>query len=247
MNSKMSIIMMCLLFVFTVSCEDEKQLVNSQSNHEPVITGLWSNPGSPIYLYYNNSTTIYATADDEDGDELSFSWSGYSLYGDNFSGVGQSIYWQFPFSGPEVDVLNSHNLTIRLDVSDGKIEDPIREWIYIDVIGEGVDVVDKYPTYSLNTGMTYSLIPVIDFNDSRYGTVIFKYSLWHINESITPLYEETVSLGEGHHINYQLQGVRDFTIPTEWSGWDISIAVYMFQPNGMVDFSLAFSEPWHIN
>jgi hypothetical protein len=229
-----------LILLILCSCNSEKSTEILTPNHQPVITGLWSNPGSPLYLYYNDSTTLYVTADDVDGDELSYSWDG-----ENFSATGQSVYWEYPYSGPEVNALNTHNQTIRIDVTDGNSE-PIRDWITLEIIGEGVDIVTKYPTYPLTPGMTYSLIPVIDFNDSRYGTIIFKCQLAHYSNAITPLYEETVSLGTGLHRNIQLQGIQDFIIPQEWSGWDISIRVIMYEPNGYIEFSWAASDYWHI-
>jgi len=75
-------------------------------NNSPVISGLTANPQSPIEV--NQDTIITCIAIDQDGDELTYSWT---MSGGTIAGSGSTITWTAP------DTAGTYAITCT--VSDG--------------------------------------------------------------------------------------------------------------------------------
>lgn len=101
-----SIIIVGILVLMT-SCEEKV----AEPNHSPLISSLTIFPESPTF---GDTLTLSASATDEDGDELSYSWSEANNMGQFVSTDEASVEWVANFAV-------AANAIFQVSVSDGEL------------------------------------------------------------------------------------------------------------------------------
>jgi len=106
MFSKINISVLSFIFLFTLSCNEDKP--TEPVNNIPEIQSITASPSS---IKVSETTSLSCVATDADGDELTYSWSadeGSFPYGT----VGPSVLWKSP------TLLGNYEILVK--VSDGK-------------------------------------------------------------------------------------------------------------------------------
>ena len=120
--TRIIICLLCAAFLFVSGCNDDSSPTDPE-NRDPVIQSVTASPST---VATEGTTNISCIATDEDGDDLTYSWS--SQQGNFPNGVsGSSIQWQAPSE--------SGNYSIAVTVSDGTATD--QDFINVNVEQSG--------------------------------------------------------------------------------------------------------------
>jgi hypothetical protein len=229
-----------LPFLAVVSCSQPNSPDPTPVNHPPAINGMWSSPTSPVNFHNYKAVIISVSANDPEGDPLSFAWA--YTDGTPISGSASSISWTIPL---DVENMNYIYKTYAIKVSVADSHNPtVVEGILVDIMGEGLGAMSYVPTGELRPNMTYTLLTTVEYNDSVYGSVVFRQVAHRSGQTLADV-SQTVALGRGHHSGLQLQPIGPITILPGWSGGQLSIEVYMTSLDGYTQIA-HLGHDWNI-
>lgn len=196
----LSILLLSVMMIALVACEDDSSTVAPEENIVPVISAVTANPDT---LEMGEISTLNCTASDEDGDTLTYQWTATAgTFSDG--STGESVTW----TAPESD----GDFTITVAVSDGDDNATAEVTVYVNPAAEAPEGFVLIPAKDASFQMGsengfYDEVPVhqVSFTQNFWmGTTEVTQAQYDavmdeaFDEYFTPTWRETYGVGDDY-------------------------------------------------